>query len=170
MSAEVDTAAGECKDIYLDVARMFPTDLGKSLSRRERDEQCFKQPTLVYGEVTYDTLAIVFDKIKNKYGKPYNGDSGPDGFLQRPGGKFVDLGSGTGKPVFAAAVLHNFELCVGIELLESLYKVSLDLVIAYDKKVRHTDDNDLRTLDPYACENGITYTGKNSVDKRYGYW
>lgn len=79
---------------------------------------------------------MIFDMLKNKYGKPYIGDSGPDGVLQRPGGLFVDLGCGTGKPVFAAAILHNFEVCVGLELLEGLHKMSLELVNAYNTKVR----------------------------------
>lgn len=38
-------------------------------------------------------------QIKNNFGKPGVGASGPEGVLQRPGGTFYDLGSGTGKPV-----------------------------------------------------------------------
>lgn len=38
-------------------------------------------------------------QIKNSFGKPGVGASGPEGVLQRPGGTFYDLGSGTGKPV-----------------------------------------------------------------------
>ena len=80
---------------------------------------------------------IVGRQIKNKYGG-----------LQKPGGKFYDIGSGTGKPVrvcaarrwqsalestrrrcliltrcfcalaqtFAAALLHDWTSCVGIEV------------------------------------------------------
>ena len=55
--------------------------------------------------------------------------------MQRPGGKFYDLGSGTGKPVIAAAILHNFDVCVGIEILEGLYSMSLDVAAAYNSKV-----------------------------------
>ena len=76
----------------------------------------------------------MFEKIKRKYGRPFVGDSGENGFLQKPGGKFYDLGSGTGKPVIAAAILHNFDKCIGIEILEGLYSMSLDVAAAYNSK------------------------------------
>jgi ubiquinone/menaquinone biosynthesis C-methylase UbiE len=41
------------------------------------------------------------------------------------GGKFVDVGCGTGRPVFAACLLHDFDSCVGIEILTDLYKLAL---------------------------------------------
>merc|ERR1711991_85382 len=37
---------------------------------------------------------------------------------------FVDLGSGVGKAVVAAALLHEFEFCKGIEIQEILYEES----------------------------------------------
>jgi tRNA G46 methylase TrmB len=40
------------------------------------------------------------------------------------GGKFVDIGSGSGKAVFAAALLHKFDDCVGIEILEGLHNLA----------------------------------------------
>lgn len=36
-------------------------------------------------------------------------------------GKFVDIGCGSGKPVFAAALIHDFKFVQGIEILASLY-------------------------------------------------
>jgi len=36
------------------------------------------------------------------------------------GGSFYDLGSGTGRAVIAAALLHDFDWCYGIELMDSL--------------------------------------------------
>lgn len=62
-AAAASSALAECKDIYLDIAKMFPTDLGKSLSRTERDANGLKQPTLVYGEVTFDTLGMLSPPI-----------------------------------------------------------------------------------------------------------
>ena len=44
-----------------------------------------------------------------------------------PGGVFYDLGHGTGKPALAAALLHDFESVNGIEILESLYTLSMKL-------------------------------------------
>ena len=59
----------------------------------------------MYGEITFESFAIALEKIKKRY----------DG-LKEKGGKFYDLGSGTGKPVFAAALLHDFEKVTGIEV------------------------------------------------------
>ena len=74
------------------------------------------------------------EKIKAKYGRPSVGNSGPQGFLQKPGGRFYDLGSGTGKPCLAAAILHNFEVCIGVEKLRGLYESSLEVLHAYNIK------------------------------------
>lgn len=62
------------------------------------------------------------------------GNSGPTGFLQAPGGKFYDLGCGTGTTVVAAAILHNFDICVGVEILKSLYDLALQVTEAYNIK------------------------------------
>lgn len=60
--------------------------------------------TLVYGEITFKTLALALHKIKTKYGLPGVGHSGDAGILQEPGGTFYDIGSGTGKPVRASTM------------------------------------------------------------------
>lgn len=52
-----------------------------------------------------------------------------------PGGTFVDLGHGTGKGVLSGAFMHQFERCWGIEILESLQNVSLQLKGVYDNYV-----------------------------------
>lgn len=59
---------------------------------------------------------MVFQIIKKKHN-----------LLKEPGGIFYDLGSGVGKGVIAASLLHSFESCKGIELLHSLHKMSLEL-------------------------------------------
>jgi hypothetical protein len=121
-------------DIYKDIVRPFPVSVGKAISKKERQELNLKETTLVYGELEYRPLAICFEKIKKKYGRPFIGTSGPMGILQEPGGKFYDLGSGLGKGCIAAALLHNFDICYGIEILEGLYSMSLDVVASYNSK------------------------------------
>ncbi len=58
--------------------------------------------------------------------------------MKEKGGKFYDLGSGTGKPVFAAALLHDFEKVTGIEILSGLHKTSLELLEKYKKDFKET--------------------------------
>ena len=49
------------------------------------------------------------------------------------GGVFYDLGSGTGKGCLGAALLHPFDAVYGVEILETLYNSSLDLVSTYNR-------------------------------------
>jgi hypothetical protein len=46
--------------------------------------------------------------------------------------------------VIAASLFHQFDKCVGIEYLESLYKSSLDLQKKYDER-KHTLTDDFQT-------------------------
>ena len=124
----------EAKEVYDAVMQSFPTTLGKSVSKKERDELGLKDASLVYGEITFETFAIVMEKIKKVYGLPFANSCGPAGMLQSRGGIFYDLGSGTGKPVIAAAICHNFDVCYGIEVLEGLYSMSLDAMNMYNTK------------------------------------
>ncbi len=135
MMAKLDMVSVlEAKDIYDAVLQAFPTTLGKSVSKKEREELNLKTPNLVYGEITFETFGTIIEKIKKVYGLPGVGASGNTGVLQSRGGIFYDLGSGTGKPVVAAAILHNFDVCYGIEYLEGLYSVSLDALNSYNTK------------------------------------
>ena len=135
MMAKLDMVSVlEAKDIYDAVMQAFPANLGKSVSKKERDELHLKSPNLVYGEITFETFGTVIEKIRKVYGQTGVGSSGNTGVLQSRGGIFYDLGSGTGKPVVAAAILHNFDVCYGIEYLEGLYSVSLDALNAYNTK------------------------------------
>lgn len=135
MMSKLDMVAVlEAKEIYDSVMQAFPSTLGKSVSKKERDELNLKAPSLVYGEVTFETFGTVIEKIRKVYGLAGVGSSGNAGILQGRGGIFYDLGSGTGKPVIAAAILHNFDVCYGIEFLEGLYSVSLDALNSYNTK------------------------------------
>ncbi len=122
------------KEIYDSLVQAYPTTLGKAVSKKERDEFNLKDSTLVYGEILFETFGTILEKIKKIYGRPNYGSSGPSGIMQQRGGIFYDLGSGTGKPVIAAAVLHNFDVCYGIEILEGLYSISLDALNTYNTR------------------------------------
>jgi len=84
-----------------------PVSMGKKASSKERDEKEMSASTLVYGEIRFDPYAVTIEKIKKWYGG-----------LQQPGGIYYDIGSGTGKPTFAAALLHDFDKAYGVEILE----------------------------------------------------
>ena len=137
--ANVDPLAGldmafvkDSQKIYDLLSSQYTISMSKAASKRERDDKELKSTNYVYGEITFEALGVVLEKIKKKYGKPYIGTSGSDGIIQgTSGGTFFDLGSGSGKSTLAAAILHNFDTCTGIEYLEGLYSLSLDILGAY---------------------------------------
>jgi len=106
--------------MYMMATGSVPSQKGKELSVTEREARGLTAATLVYGEIRFEPFAIIFQKIRELYGG-----------LSRPGGKFVDLGSGTGKPVLAAALLHEWDSCTGIELLHGLHEAALELHSAW---------------------------------------
>lgn len=122
----VDTIP-ELEQVFNKLVADHPVAKGKEASTADRNALELKKTTLVYGEITFRSYAIAFEKIKNKYGG-----------LQNPGGVFYDLGSGTGKPVLSAALLHDFDQVKGIELLESLHNIALELQQVWESSIRPT--------------------------------
>jgi len=74
---------------------------------------------LAYGELTFQSLAIIFDQIRSCCGALQDPESG---------GCFVDIGSGSGKVVLAAALLHGFKKARGIEIVPNLHQLAVNEV------------------------------------------
>jgi Histone methylation protein DOT1 len=71
----------EAESMFLDLFFDTSIDVGKSLSKRERDrKQLTKDKSLIYGEVEFGAFYDILRTIS-----------------AAPGSKFYDLGSGTGK-------------------------------------------------------------------------
>lgn len=71
--------------------------------------------SLIYGEIlSPEPIFNIFALILKKQDK-----------LFFNGAKFYDLGSGSGRPVVAAALLYPFESCTGIEILPGLFNLSV---------------------------------------------
>lgn len=108
--------------LFNQITAEFPVSLGKELSQRARKELeglHRKDFALTYGEGEFATFGEIFATLRSRYGALGEG-------------VFYDLGSGTGKAVVAAALLHSFRECRGIELLEPLFQKSLELKERYD--------------------------------------
>jgi len=69
---------------------------------------------LTYGEFDFYFFAELLDKACEYC---------PGGEISWDGKVFCDIGSGAGRLVLAAAALHRWKLCRGIELLESIHDV-----------------------------------------------
>eukprot|EP01138_Halocafeteria_seosinensis_P007690 gb/GECG01007858.1/.p1 GENE.gb/GECG01007858.1/~~gb/GECG01007858.1/.p1 ORF type:complete len:434 (+),score=63.13 gb/GECG01007858.1/:1-1302(+) len=94
------------------------TDLGKHVSRDERRRMGIldKDTNLVYGEVEFNAFADILSQL-----------------TVPPNSKFIDLGSGSGKAVYAAAMLQDFAHVAGIECLESLHNIAVQLLPRFTK-------------------------------------
>ena len=53
---------------------------------------------------------------------------------------FIDLGHGTGKGVLIGSMVHQFDKCSGIELLESLHTESTKLKEKYDQYIDEVNE------------------------------
>eukprot|EP00954_Amorphochlora_amoebiformis_P008442 655626-Amorphochlora_amoeboformis.AAC.1 len=114
----------------------YEVSIGKKASSKERDEKQLGASTLVYGEIRFEPYGITIEKIKKWYGG-----------LKKSGGVFYDIGSGTGKPTFAAALLHDFDKACGVEILEGLWKISNTLLDRWDKAIRPNLPKPKRDMD-----------------------
>ena len=90
----------------------------KLASRHERNELgILSDSSLTYGEIVFSTFVSTMRQVMNLWKKGGN-KSGKEFPV------FVDLGSGAGRAVVAAAILFDFSNCIGIELLEGLHSIS----------------------------------------------
>jgi len=80
---------------------------------------------LTYGEFDFYFFAELLDRARYYY---KSGESSTEDNSQRDGWEgmtFTDIGSGTGRLVFAAAALHpGFKLCRGVEVLPAIQQVA----------------------------------------------
>lgn len=102
------------------------------MSKGERERLNLKEEkSLIYGEVDFQSFARILRKIQsilplsirtvNSRGDAATTHNNESSSNKRGGGVFYDLGSGTGKGVFAARLTQDFDKCVGIEILESKF-------------------------------------------------
>lgn len=71
---------------------------------------------LIYGEVTLEAIREVFLHIEAQLPT-----------FSQSRGKFYDLGSGSGRSLLMATVVHHFEVSIGIEIVPSLHRMSIAL-------------------------------------------
>ena len=114
MAADVRYAVAQALFDRLYEEANLPSASGYMLSQSSAERQGIARVTdaadLTYGDVPFSCMTQVLC-------------AAIDG---TPGGVFVDLGSGIGRGVLAAALLHNFSRCVGVELLQELHEAALE--------------------------------------------
>jgi hypothetical protein len=87
---------------------LFKKNYSKTLSRIYRLLKYKNDREFIYGEIDLLAFHHIIEKSEPKHGEI-----------------FYDLGSGSGKAVFSAALYFDFKICFGVELMDVLYKNSL---------------------------------------------
>ena len=132
--------------------------------------------TLTYGEIEFDSFQMAFSKIRRMYGLPGVGTTPPGGIMQAPGGKFYDIGSGTGKPCLAAACIHPFDSVHGIEVTYHLGTVVDIVALCYRAPLKHYASphnnsgtpGSLRSV-PSTCR-GVPVEGSSPAARVQAHW
>jgi SAM-dependent methyltransferase len=116
-----DLIMDEANQLYNELFFDTSLEVGKTLSKNERDEKLLAaEKSLIYGEVEFNSFYRVLRKIN-----------------PAPGTVFYDLGSGTGKAVFAARFAYDFSKCIGIEILSSLHEQGEKVLLRYNKDFKN---------------------------------
>lgn len=93
------------------IKNLYKMTNGMELSLAERDRLDISDSTFTYGEINPSSFAEMLQVAEPK-----------------PGEIFYDLGSGTGKAVFCAALLYDWQALRGIEFLPALHQTSVKLL------------------------------------------
>jgi hypothetical protein len=88
---------------------LFSDVNGMQTSHQDRAKLANDPYGLVYGEITFEGFSNMLAMVQPKAEEV-----------------FYDLGAGSGKAVFCAALLYSWKKCCGIELLAGLHQLSLD--------------------------------------------
>ena len=114
----------ESEAVYNDLFTDTSLEVGKSLSKSEREEKKLNEDkSLIYGEVEYKSFYAILRKVQ-----PIAGPT------------FYDLGSGTGKAVFAARFTGDYTRCIGIEILQGLHSQAFKITERYNENFRNLLD------------------------------
>lgn len=93
------------------IQKLYQSTSGIEISLAERNRLNIVDSSFTYGEINPLTFAEILEVAKPE-----------------PGEVFYDLGSGTGKAVFCAALLYNWKKCCGVERLDALHHKSQELL------------------------------------------
>ncbi|KAA0163036.1 hypothetical protein FNF28_04426 [Cafeteria roenbergensis] len=117
----------EAMAVHEQLFRSLPFAVVRALSAEERQRRGLVTAQLAYSEARFDGMAGLISVMRDELALTA---------LKRGGGKFVDLGSGVGKALMAAALLHSFDECVGIELLRPLHEAAVAMLDKFDRTAR----------------------------------
>ena len=104
----------------------------KKDAKIESESRKFIKENFIYGEVNFRSISYILLYLSYKYGIKE--------------GYFFDLGSGTGRAVIGAALTYPFSKYIGIELLETLYKASIEIKQLFEKDYNNDKKPDIEFI------------------------
>lgn len=99
----------EIKEVERILNELYEGIKGTIISCSERSRLNISSPVYVYGECELDSMDKILQIVAPKEGEV-----------------FLDLGFGTGKQIFTAAMLGSFAEIRGIEIMQDLYQTTTD--------------------------------------------
>ena len=105
------------KEVKKILGPLFKGIKGTLISCNERNRRDISSNVYVYGEAELDSMVKIFDVVSPKKGEV-----------------FYDMGSGVGKQVISAALLFDFSAVKGIDIMQDLYKTSIDVLSRFNEE------------------------------------
>lgn len=105
-----DEELSSCRKLFYSIFRDCTPEIAKRASLAEREQASLSEErSLRYSELDINTMHQILNLVKRELATLHVGK-----------GSFLDIGSGAGKALIAAGLLHPFERVVGIERLTCL--------------------------------------------------
>ena len=173
---EVSAGLSKAEQAANDEIRAYEEAIALEQARQERDQQLLKSTqkvfTILYKKFPYEVNAEISRTNRKRLGfqnevtLSYSQAAYPEmikqlarltrlGLAESAEGHFVDLGSGVGTMMFAAALYHNFSSVTGIEILNDLFNVTNEVVCVWnelkEKLPPKKRDCEIKTLHGDCC-------------------
>uniref|UniRef100_A0A7S3LIF8 Histone-lysine N-methyltransferase, H3 lysine-79 specific n=1 Tax=Aplanochytrium stocchinoi TaxID=215587 RepID=A0A7S3LIF8_9STRA len=105
---------------------------GDEISHKGRENICLTSTSLGYGEILPESMITVIQDLKKRK------------LIPGLGAIIYDLGSGSGRTLFAASLAHEFAEAVGIEVVDSLHNHALHNLSLWETKRKSTTKSNTR--------------------------
>lgn len=102
--------------------RHLNTEAAHELSKAGRRTLGVNAWSYTYGEIPSVTLVDVLHQVWHRFAD-----------MQAGRGVFIDIGHGSGRALFTAALLHRWHRVVGVEILPDLYQGSVDIIPRFQR-------------------------------------
>jgi hypothetical protein len=129
----------EAREALFNRVRSLDWDVAREASREERRSMGkMRDGTLTYGEVPFSAMREILQTVDAIRREDLGIDSHTISDCD-----FVDLGSGAGRPCIAAAILHQFKSCHGVEILKDLHDLAEAARSEYEQVLESVSSSNL---------------------------